>query len=131
MLAERTVFVDGQSPDAAPRAVLIVLHSPYATRLLLGCYFIATSLLLGCDTVVFICFPYDPLVARGCYLMLADVGRRCDQTMTDVVMRLRCTGVSMFDVDFAGYEQVVGGNPESKSASRSVCQDSDCRDPVV
>ena len=63
--------------------------------------------------------------------MLTDVGRRNDQTMTDVVMRLRCTGVSMFDVDFAGYEQVVGGNPESKSVSRSVGQDSDCRDPVV
>ena len=63
--------------------------------------------------------------------MLADVGRRGDQTMTDVVMRLRCTGVSMFDVDFAGYKQVVGGNPESKSASRPVCLDLDRRDPVV
>ena len=63
--------------------------------------------------------------------MLADVGRRGDQTMTDVVMRLRCTGVSMFDVDFAGYEQVVGGNPESKSASLPVCLDSNVWDPVV
>ena len=90
MLAERTVFVDGQSPDAAPRAVLIVLHSPYATRLLLHCYFIATWLLLGCYTVVSICF-----------------------------------------LDFAGYEQVVGGNPESKSASRSVGWDSNGRDPVA
>ena len=90
MLAERTVFVDGQSPDAAPRAVLIVLHSPYATWLLLHCYFIATSLLLGCYTVVSICL-----------------------------------------LDFAGYEQVVGGNPESKSASLPVCLDLDRRDPVV
>ena len=63
--------------------------------------------------------------------MLTDVGRRNDQTMTDVVMRLRCTGVSMFDVNFAGYKQVVGGNPESKSASRSVGRDSDVWDPVV
>ena len=63
--------------------------------------------------------------------MLADVGRRGDQTMTDVVMRLRCTGVSMFDVDFAGYEQVVGGNPESKSASLPVGQYSNVWDPVV
>ena len=63
--------------------------------------------------------------------MLADVGRRGDQTMTDMVMRLRCTGVSMFDVDFAGYEQVVGGNPESKSASRPVGRDSNVWDPVA
>ena len=63
--------------------------------------------------------------------MLADVGRRGDQTMTDVVMRLRCTGVSMFDVDFAGYKQVLGGNPESKSASLPVCQDSNVWDPVA
>ena len=63
--------------------------------------------------------------------LLFDVGRRCDQTMTDVVMRLRCTGVSMFDVDFAGYEHILGGNSESKSASRSVGQDSNAWDPVV
>ena len=75
--------------------------------------------------------PYDPLVARGCYLMLTDVGRRGDQTMTDMVMRLRCTGVSMFDVDLAGYEHIPGGNPESKSASRPVCQDSNVWDPVA
>ena len=63
--------------------------------------------------------------------MLADVGRRGDQTMTDMVMRLRCTGVSMFNVDFAGYKQVVGGNPESKSASRPVGRDSNVWDPVA
>ena len=62
---------------------------------------------------------------------MTDVGRRCYLMLADVVMRLRCTGVSMFDVDFAGYEQVVGGNPKSKSASRPVCLDLDRRDPVA
>ena len=41
------------------------------------------------------------------------------------------TVVSICFLDFAGYEQVVGGNPESKSASRPVCRDSDVWDPVV
>ena len=76
---------------------MIILHTPYATRLLhanpkllQGCYTVATQLLYGCYTVV-----------------------------------------SIWLLDFAGYKHIVGGNLKSKSASLSVCRDSDGRDPVA